>query len=238
MKSSKTQIHAKYHKIPRINFCEERKLTSYSGLVVFLRVVRGWYRERGREAGIRECEGGSVTFAQRFGSALNSNPHFHALLLDGIFNARTNVFHPAPQLQDKDVKEIVELTAKRVIALLQRRGILDDEAYDDFACDQPLLAGMTEASVLGLVSTGDRAGMRVRRVLSDPSEAVQTGDLCLTRDHRFALTRRPGSTFATSWTFVHCVLQSYSNGFASSGFSRFRKRSSRRSMRRRTSSFV
>jgi len=47
-------------------------------LAVFLRAVRGWYRERGKEAGIKECEGGSVTFAQRFGSALNLNPHFHA----------------------------------------------------------------------------------------------------------------------------------------------------------------
>ena len=65
-----------------------------------------------------------------------------------------------------------------MIALLKRRGVLDDDMYDDFACDQPLLAGMTAASVMGLVSTGDRAGRRVRRVLSDPSEAIQTGPLC------------------------------------------------------------
>jgi len=147
-------------------------------LSVFLRAVRGWYRSRGKEAGIKECVGGSVTFSQRFGSALNLNPHFHALLLDGVFNARNNVFHPAPELQDEDVKEIVELTAKRVIALLKRRGVLDDDVYDEFACNQPLLAGMTSASIMGLVSTGDRAGRRVRRVFSDPSEAVQTGPLC------------------------------------------------------------
>jgi hypothetical protein len=35
VKSSKAEIHAKFHKIPRLKFCEERKLTSYSGLVVF-----------------------------------------------------------------------------------------------------------------------------------------------------------------------------------------------------------
>lgn len=35
MKSSKADIHAKFHKIPRIRFCEERRLTSYSGLVIF-----------------------------------------------------------------------------------------------------------------------------------------------------------------------------------------------------------
>jgi len=84
-------------------------------LAVFLRVVRGWYREQGKEAGIKESKGGSVTFAQRFGSALNLNPHFHSLALDGVLNAKNNVFHEAPPVQDEDVKEIVEVTARRVI---------------------------------------------------------------------------------------------------------------------------
>jgi len=35
VKSSKTEIHAKIHKIPRIRFCDEQKLTSYSGIVIF-----------------------------------------------------------------------------------------------------------------------------------------------------------------------------------------------------------
>lgn len=40
MKSSKSEIHAKFHKIPRIRFSEERKLTSYSGLVIFQALFR------------------------------------------------------------------------------------------------------------------------------------------------------------------------------------------------------
>lgn len=51
-----------------------------------------------------------------------------------------------------------------MIRLLARRGVLDDDLSDGFACDEPLLAGMTSASILGLVSTGERAGRRVRRV--------------------------------------------------------------------------
>ncbi|MBN2527264.1 MAG: transposase [Deltaproteobacteria bacterium] len=38
--------------------------------------------------GIKDSLGGSVTFAQRFGSSLNLNPHFHSLLLDGMFNKK------------------------------------------------------------------------------------------------------------------------------------------------------
>ena len=34
MKSSKAQIHAKYHKIPVIKF-EDQRLTSFSGLLIF-----------------------------------------------------------------------------------------------------------------------------------------------------------------------------------------------------------
>ena len=37
---------------------------------------------------------------------------------------------------------------------------------------------MTSASIMGLVSLGERSGLRVRRVLSDPSDAIQTGPLC------------------------------------------------------------
>ncbi len=95
-----------------------------------------------------------------------------------MFNGKTNVFHAAAPLQDNDVKEIVEVTAYRVIRLLRKRGVLDKDGYDDFADEEPLLAGMTSASIMGLVSTGDRAGRNVRRVLSDPSDAVRTGPLC------------------------------------------------------------
>ncbi len=49
-----------------------------------------------------------------------------------------------------------------MIRLLRKRGVLDDDAYDNFADDEPLLAGMTSASIMGLVSTGDRAERRVR----------------------------------------------------------------------------
>ena len=40
------------------------------------------------------------------------------------------------------------------------------------------MAGVTGASVQGLIATGERAGMRVRRVLADPAEGVKTGHLC------------------------------------------------------------
>jgi len=150
-------------------------------LAVFLRVVRAWYRSQAQAAGYGNARCGSVTFAQRFGSALNLNPHFHTLALDGAYSQAGNgapVFHPAEEPTDDDVRHVVETTAYRVIRLLERRGILDSDGLDPLADESPVLAGMTAASVQGLVTTGDRAGMRVRRVLSDPADAVRTGGLC------------------------------------------------------------
>ena len=86
-----------------------------------------------------------------FGSALNLNPHFHDLQLDGVYTYEANdelpVFVPAPDLKDENVKAISETTAHRVIGLLTRRGILDGDQLDPLAEESPILAGVTAASV-------------------------------------------------------------------------------------------
>jgi hypothetical protein len=151
-------------------------------LTVFLRAVRGWYYKKAKEAGYKDVRCGSVTHAQRFGSALNINPHAHSLLLDGVYTSSKNdgipVFVHAPPLKDDDVKALVETIAHRVIRLLERRGILDGNETDRLADESPILAGVTAASVQGMIATGERAGLPVRRVLSDPANAVRTGNLC------------------------------------------------------------
>ena len=42
----------------------------------------------------------------------------------------------------------------------------------------PLRAQISAASVQGMVATGDRAGRRVRRRLTDPEDGVRSGALC------------------------------------------------------------
>lgn len=151
-------------------------------LAVFLRAVRGWYYKKAKEAGYKDVRCGSVTHAQRFGSALNINPHAHSLVLDGVYTSSKDdgipVFVPAPELKDEDVKSLVETIAHRVIRLLERRGVLDGDETDRLTDESPILAGVTAASVQGMIATGERAGLPVRRVLSDPADAVRTGDLC------------------------------------------------------------
>jgi len=61
VKSSKTEIHAKIHKIPHIRFAEDRRLTSYSGIVVFQALFRA-LRLKVRFRGCFQPLGGSKIF--------------------------------------------------------------------------------------------------------------------------------------------------------------------------------
>lgn len=152
-------------------------------LAVFLRVVQGWYRNKAKELGFGNLQGGSVSFIQKFGSSLNATPHYHCLLLDGgyTFSEDSNepLFVATPPPTDEDVKQIADTVAARAIRLLERRGVLGEhDVYDAFSEETPVLAGMTAASVRGMIATGDRAGLPVRRVLSDPAGGVRTSPLC------------------------------------------------------------
>jgi hypothetical protein len=99
-----------------------------------------------------------VIFAQRFGSALNLNLHFHALLLDGAFvSSRSRCaprFRPAAPLTDRDVADLVHALHRRITRYLQRKGHLprEHDAADDSAQtepDEPLFAAIEAASIQG-----------------------------------------------------------------------------------------
>ena len=152
-------------------------------LALFLRVVQGWYKTKAKELGFANLQGGSVSFVQKFGSSLNATPHYHCLLLDGGYtfsdDSSEQFFFATPPPTDEDVRQIAETVAARAIGLLERRGVLGEhDVYDAFREETPVLAGMTAASVRGMIATGDRAGLPVRRVLSDPARGVRTSPLC------------------------------------------------------------
>jgi hypothetical protein len=101
-------------------------------------------------------------------------------MLDGVYvdGAKGPQFVPAPPLTDDDVQQIVQTSARRIIRLCMKRGLLDDTQADPLTDEEPVLAAITAASVRGLIATGERAGQRLRRVLRDPATGVRTGPLC------------------------------------------------------------
>ena len=76
------------------------------------------------------------------------------------------------------MQQIVETSARRIIRLCTKRGLLDDTAADALADEEPVLAVLTAASVRGITATGARAGQRLRPVLKDPATGVRTAPLC------------------------------------------------------------
>jgi len=119
---------------------------------------------------------GSVTFIQRFGSALNVNLHFHVIGLEGVYLDRTDQkrkprFLTVEPPSDTDVAAVVQKVSRRVIRTLRRLGYLEmgieppvASGYDPLRDTAPELARTMAASVQHRIAFGDRAGQHVRRI--------------------------------------------------------------------------
>lgn len=142
------------------------KLTS-AVLRAFLRALFAEQRRRAKQVhGVRNGHCAAVTFIQRFGSALNLTPHFHSLVLDGVYAGPAHSpgpFLPLPPPETEDVARVMAGTARRVMRLVeerQQRAGADEEA----AGDDPLLATLMAASIQSRIATGLEAGQRWRRL--------------------------------------------------------------------------
>src|SRR5881397_2268481 len=119
--------------------------------------------------------------------SLNLNVLFHTLVLDGVYaigEGRGIRFHPLPPPDDTEVARVTTRIARRILALLERRGLgpqADPDEADPLGRDQPLLAELYGASVHGRIATGPRAGRRVSTVgdgIDVENLAVPAGPRC------------------------------------------------------------
>jgi len=108
---------------------------------------------------------GAVTLIQRFGSALNLNPHLHMLFLDGAYTFKGNrgTFHRARRPQRDDIVRLLHRLSGRIVRLLERRGLLvaDPELSPglDFAADSSL-EHLQAASIQYRIAVGPNAGRK------------------------------------------------------------------------------
>ena len=162
-------------------------------LRVFIRALLGFERSRAERRGIRGGAGGAVTAIQRFGSALNTNVHFHTLAAQGVFiedAEGTGRFVPLPAPTDSDVTRLLATVRRWIVRLVARHGIdladpsSEAQASDERLFDCPVYAEIQGAAVVGRVATGPRAGRPVQRVGRDryPAEVTSTGPLHAHRD--------------------------------------------------------
>ncbi len=163
----------------RYKLAWDHKLTR-AVLGVYTHALEDFYKARAEQADLAASQTGSVTVIQRAGGGLNTNVHFHASMIDGVFTQSESgeiEFHPAAPPTDEEMAQLVSTIRERILKLLESKGISiqnDDEAdFDPLADDYPTLAGIYAASITHRVSMGKRAGMRVIRIGQYPyDEAV------------------------------------------------------------------
>jgi len=157
-------------------------------LQIFVRTIFASIRRRaGIPASNRQARCGAVAFVQRFSDALNLDPHFHLLVLDGIYvvdGKRQVLFLRVPPPSDAEVARVAELIHHRVAKLMERRGLgpqADPDEADALRRDEPLLAELYSASISGRVATGPRASRRIARVgdeVDSEDGALPSGRCC------------------------------------------------------------
>jgi hypothetical protein len=122
----------------------------------YLQTLLAWMRRRGRALGVRDGRTGAVTFIQRFGGALNLNPHLHSLLPDGLFVPGPDerlTFAALPPPTDQQIEQVTRKIAFRLGTLA--RGTL--EGQDSGPADEPqahLASSMAEAMVPSISPQG------------------------------------------------------------------------------------
>jgi hypothetical protein len=144
----------------------------------FVKELMRSYKRRAKRllglASMRHAHTGTVTFVQRFDSALRLSPHGHVLALDGVYvrDAQGALsFHPLPEPSLAEVHDVAARTATRIERALHKLGRYLDEhgvgdQHDELADVQPVLAACYKAAASGQQLLGDKPGQPLLRLLS------------------------------------------------------------------------
>jgi hypothetical protein len=109
---------------------------------IFIRAVSAFIHKRARAKALtKDVRTGGFCVVQRAGSALNINPHMHALFFDGAYTRAEDGelrFAATSQPPRQELHRLVETIASRCIRLLERRGHVSDEQFVSPDADQTL----------------------------------------------------------------------------------------------------
>lgn len=147
-----------------------------------------------RQAGFTVASGartGAVTLIQRFGSALNLNPHLHMLFLDGAyrFGGTSARFHRARRATHDQLVSLLDTLSHRIARVLERRGLLiadPIEPYLEFEVGSSL-DQIQAASVAYRIAIGPHAGRKALTLYSVPPLEEEPTISLLARMYGFSL---------------------------------------------------
>jgi hypothetical protein len=107
-----------------------------------------------------------VVYTQFFDSAQRLDLHWHAIVLDGVYNGfgagDSLAFHEATALRDEEIAGLVRHLAALMVGHLRRRGFLDAEGQLDpeSGADLDALGTCHAAAIQGVIPFGAKSGQR------------------------------------------------------------------------------
>jgi len=146
-------------------------------LSIYVKEISKFYKRKYKataykKISFKELKSGSVTFIQRFGSALNFNAHFHTLFADGVFIKQASgdySFHALNELDPDDLHQITERIRIKVNKILNKLDL--DESQLDFSdnTEDQLLNQISKASIGNKIQRhGDFNSSNVASLNLDP----------------------------------------------------------------------
>ena len=143
-------------------------------LQIFLRAIRTTLR-RTSPGAPPDAQVGAVSFFHRFGSSLNVHPHYHLVVLDGVFGEAGDgevSFHEACELTPDDIRQFESILQRRVLRYFRRHGLLDELDAAGMLTWQGSGGFSVDASVR--IEGEDRAGIeRLVRYCARPPFALE-----------------------------------------------------------------
>ena len=132
-----------------------------------------------RKAGFnqREAYTGAVTLIQRFGNALNLNPHLHMLLLDGVYASVDDHlrFHRVKASTKTELEMRVHTLSDRIGRHLERQGLLMRDLDHSYLALEPHdddgLAQVLGSSITYRIAFGPRQGRKAFTLQTLPAQA-------------------------------------------------------------------
>jgi len=122
------------------------------------------------------AQSGAVTLIQRFGSALNLNPHFHMLYLNGVYDAK-GYFWPVKPPSREDLDVITHTIATRIARHLEKAGYLvrnpEHEYLDLLPDEDDAMNEIVGASITYRLAFGPNAGRKALTLQTVPARDSQ-----------------------------------------------------------------
>lgn len=140
-------------------------------LTIVHRVIGTFLIKRAHMTVKSGAQSGAVTLIQRFGSALNLNPHFHMLYLNGVYDTN-GYFWPVKPPTCEDLDVIAHTIARRVSRFLEKAGYLvrdaESEYLDLLPDEDDAMTTIVGASITYRLAFGPNAGRKALTLQTVP----------------------------------------------------------------------